>query len=222
VAATQPPRTTADAVYTAAQSARGRAQYETICQSCHGPALRGGVGRALIGDTFMRAWSGLTLDRLFERVHSMPPDATTPREDSVSIDLVAYMLAQNGFPAGSGELDPDALDNIVIEARDLEAVPNFSLVQVVGCLVRGTGREWLLSPAAAPIRTKDPSASSGDERVRAASLSPGTQTLRLLNVFPSPDELEGHFVEAKGFLIGGAVASLNVTAIASLAPDCPG
>jgi hypothetical protein len=161
------------------------------------------------------------LDRLFERVQSMPPDAVESREEAVSVDLLAFILSANGFPAGSDGLDARALGHIIIERRDLDAVPNFSLVQVVGCLARGAEGEWLVSRASAPTRTKDPAASTGDELAHAAASPRGTQTFRLLDVYPSPDNLLGHLVEAKGFLIAGPVNSVNVTAIASLASACP-
>ncbi len=220
-AAMQSAQTTADRVYTTEQAARGRALYEATCQGCHGSKLTGGVGSALIGDRFMNNWNGITMDRLLERVRSMPPDMKTPREDGASLDLVAFILSANGFPAGGHALDGTGLEAIVIAGRGVEPIPNFSLVQVVGCLAHGSEREWFVNRATGPVRTKDPATSSGAERDKAAATPPGTATFQLLNAFPSPEAFAGHLVEAKGFLIEGVVSRLNVTALASLAPDCP-
>ena len=61
-------RTVKDGVYSTEQAVRGRTNYETSCLRCHGADLSGGAGRSLTGDVFVRDWTGLTLDRLFERM----------------------------------------------------------------------------------------------------------------------------------------------------------
>ena len=88
-------------------------------------------------------------------------------------------------------------------------------------MTRTPERQWLLADGAAPVRTKDPNASSESARESLAQTSPGTRTYRLLNAYPSPDPFEGQRVEVKGLLIRGAADdSLNVTAIAVVARAC--
>ena len=51
----------------------------------------------------------------------------------------------------------------------------------------------------------------------------GTQTVRLLQVFPAPDAQLGHRIEAKGLLVRAAADALaiNVVALRTLASTCP-
>ncbi len=221
LAAQGPIRSTTDGVYTAAQAERGRAHYGNICEPCHGAELRGGVGAALVGEAFVADWSGLGLDRLFDRVRTMPPNTIQRLGDEGSADVLAFLLSANGFPTGEEELLPDATERIRMERSGAaEKVPDFALVQIVGCLARGVDREWIVTGATDPVRTKDPDASLGDERTRAASLPRRQHAFRLLNAYPGPEKLEGHTVEAKGFLIRGPADRINVTSLGSLAPSC--
>jgi mono/diheme cytochrome c family protein len=222
LASLQTTRSATDGVYTSAQAERGRAHYERTCQPCHGADLRGSAGAALVGDGFVRNWSGLGLDRLLDRIRTMPPDSPERPGDPAALELVAYILSANGFPAGESELEMEGINRIRIEEQGGGSeVPNFSLVAIVGCLARGAGGEWIVTRATDPIRTKNPDASTGEERTRAAAAAAGVQTYRLLNVYPSPEKIEGHAVEARGFLIRGPADTINVTALASLATTCP-
>jgi mono/diheme cytochrome c family protein len=221
----QTSRSAFDGVFSAPQAERGRSRYEGTCEPCHGADLHGGVGAALTGDGFIRNWSGVGLDRLVERVRSMPPDSPERLGDAAVFDLVAYILSANGFPAGASELETQGIDRIRIEGRGgSDEIPNFSLVAIVGCLARTSEREWIVTRAVEPVRTKNPNASAGDgqgSQGSPASSMPGTRIYKLLNVYPSPDRLDGHMVETKGFLIRGPVDSVNVTALTSLATVCP-
>lgn len=217
----QTSRSVLDGVYSATQADRGRAQYERTCQPCHGGDLRGAVGSALVGDDFVGHWSGLQLDRLFDRVRTMPPDTAERPAGSEALDLVAYILSANGFPAGAKDLDAENMPRIRIERRGSAGeVPNFSLVAIVGCLAASERREWIVTGTSRPMRTTNPDASTDEELARAATTPRGDDSYRLLNPYPSPDKLEGHLVEAKGFLIRGAVNAVNVTALASVATAC--
>jgi len=105
--AREPAHTTWDSVYTAGQATHGDSLYKAIgCVKCHGATLAGGDdGSPLIGTDFNSNWDGKTLQQLFDQIrNSMPPDnpKSVPR-DQVT-DLVAYLLAQNHFPAGARAL----------------------------------------------------------------------------------------------------------------------
>ena len=215
--AQQAQRSTADGVYASAQAERGRALYATTCQGCHAADLSGGNGSALKGDRFMSGWAGLPLARLFERIRAMPPGAPAPPPEAATLDLLAHLLAANGFPPGE-TLAIERLEHIQFQSGEL--VPNSGLVQVVGCIESRTASEWLLTSATAPIRTTNPEPSSEEERLRHAS-SRGDATFRLMNAYPSPAKFAGHRAEIKGFLIRGSVDTINVTALTSVAPACP-
>jgi mono/diheme cytochrome c family protein len=102
-------KTTWDSVYTESQAARGDTLYKATCAKCHGATLTGGdEGGPLVGRDFAASWNGMTLDQLFEKIRTtMPPDnpKTVPPKDVA--DIVAYLLAQNKFPAGASALTED-------------------------------------------------------------------------------------------------------------------
>ncbi|MFN7984077.1 MAG: cytochrome c [Vicinamibacterales bacterium] len=124
--APQTPRTVWDGVYTSAQAARGEAEYNRYCSSCHMPDLLGnpthppgqpptrtftGVRSGtppLRGAQFVANWTGLTLSDLFTRNRvSMPQAAPGSLSRQQNADILAYILSQNGYPAGTTELPRD-------------------------------------------------------------------------------------------------------------------
>jgi S-disulfanyl-L-cysteine oxidoreductase SoxD len=109
--AAQAPATTWDGVYTAEQSKRGAALYQTQCAACHGDALQGGgEAPALVGDTFSATWEGLSLADLFERIRTtMPQNAPASLSRPQYADILAFVLETGKFPAGTTALDPAAL-----------------------------------------------------------------------------------------------------------------
>lgn len=216
-----PTRTIRDGVYTVEQAARGRKLYEAICIRCHGEDLLGANARPLAGDAFIRDWGGMTLDHFYERAKTMPPGDAARLADDEYLDVVTYVLEVNAVPAGDAELEARMLPDIVVEGEGgPDEVPDFSLVQVVGCLTRGPDGDWLVSDATDPVRTRDPAASAGDALSQVEATAPGSGSFRLMYVFPDPAAYEGHRVETKGFLIRGPQDALNVTVVASLASTC--
>jgi mono/diheme cytochrome c family protein len=95
-----------DGVYTQAQAARGQALYVQSCAACHGDQLSGGeIAPALAGGEFMSNWNGQTVGQLFDRTRtSMPPAAPGKVARDAKVDIVAYILSFNKFPAGDKEL----------------------------------------------------------------------------------------------------------------------
>ncbi|MEQ1759888.1 MAG: cytochrome c [Vicinamibacterales bacterium] len=117
----QVPSTTVwDGVYTREQALRGKETYIVFCANCHADDLAGtnsGDSGAppLKYDTFMR---GSTVGALFTKIRkSMPQDAPGSLQDPLVIDLVAYLLEANGFPAGATTLEPGSADPIRIVPR---------------------------------------------------------------------------------------------------------
>jgi mono/diheme cytochrome c family protein len=113
-----PAKTTLDGVFTDAQAARGKAQYNTSCSTCHMEDLSGsGQALPLAGDAFMDVWEGQTVADLLGLVQgTMPQDKPGTLTSRDALDIITYILQQNKFPAGKEELknDPDALKNILI------------------------------------------------------------------------------------------------------------
>ena len=98
-----------DGVYTADQANRGSALYQQQCASCHGKDLEGGGQTPpLTGDGFKSNWNGQPLGDLFERMSStMPADEPGKLSGDQNAEILAWMLKQNGFPAGSTPMKGD-------------------------------------------------------------------------------------------------------------------
>ena len=95
------------ALYTADQASAGAAVYAQSCAACHGAQLEGVAAPALKGSVFgeMASAQGLTVDSLLDVItNTMPqsdPGSLKPEENSA---VTAYILQQNGYPAGTTAL----------------------------------------------------------------------------------------------------------------------
>jgi mono/diheme cytochrome c family protein len=95
------------ALYTADQASAGAALYQASCATCHGAQLDGVAAPALKGAVFgeMATAQSLTADALIDVVvNTMPqsdPGSMKPEDYNA---IVAYILQQNGYPAGSTAL----------------------------------------------------------------------------------------------------------------------
>jgi len=95
------------ALYTADQATAGAAIYAQSCGACHGAQLEGVAAPALKGDVFgqMAAAQSLTAQALLDVVaNTMPqsdPGSLKPDEYAA---VTAYILQQNGYPAGTRAL----------------------------------------------------------------------------------------------------------------------
>lgn len=98
------------ALYTAAQAQAGASVYQQSCAACHGTSLEGVAAPALKGQGFgeMASAQSLTVDTLMAVIaNTMPqsdPGSLTPIQVNA---VVAYILQQNGYPAGANALAPD-------------------------------------------------------------------------------------------------------------------
>lgn len=211
-------------VFTDQQATKGSAEYGTHCAGCHGSDLNGGADAgdpapALVGDRFWRDWGEDDLSTLFTIMQkSMPRDAPSSLPEGTYIDLVAHILKVNGFPAGMTRLTRDALSTIQIVGKDGPGpVPDFALVEVVGCLSKGPDNVWLLTKASDLTRTRNPVISRDvDEHAKAL----GVGVVRLMSVFSQPDSYVNYKTEVKGFVTrAGGETRIEV---ASLEPRTPG
>ena len=111
--------------------------------------------RRLRDERFARGFAGKDLKTLFTKIATtMPRGAPGSLGDTVYLDLVAHLLKENGFPAGSRELTADALDGIRVlpgRPKPLPAIGDFSYVEVVGCLSAGARNTWMLTQGSEPV-----------------------------------------------------------------------
>ncbi|MEP6494309.1 MAG: cytochrome c [bacterium] len=122
-------QTTWDSVFTADQATRGDSLYKVTCVKCHGPELAGGDdGAPLSGTLFLGNWTGLPLNELYEKMRTtMPSDNPKSVPPEQLIDILAFMLSKNQFPAGSKALTTDStlLKDIKIQQNKPTTAPPF-------------------------------------------------------------------------------------------------
>ena len=216
-------RTVWTGVYSDAQATRGQADYATHCSSCHQDDLSG-YQSILKGDRFMTEYREASLYRLFDKMKTtMPRNAGGSLSDRTYIDILTYVLKSNDFPAGAQELASADLEQVMVVRKEgPEPVPNFSLVQVVGCLVHNEAdNTWLVIDTTDPVRASQPQATPG-ELTGAGTKALGTATFQLLlSAAHVPDPHKDHKVDARGFLIRRSAGDrINITGLETVAPDC--
>jgi mono/diheme cytochrome c family protein len=222
-------RTVWDGVYTGPQAERGNSLYSEQCSRCHGDFL-GGDGAservvALTGATFEEDWESASLNDLFVKIaRTMPPGSPGGLSTRQTLDLVAYLLQFNGYPAGTTELpDTSELARIEIVGRDgprpLRAGAG---VRSVGCLSRAANGGWTLVHATAPVRTRNPQASTGRDLDRARATPMGSEAIRLAGSAPTGDTAAGLKVEVKGVLstVGPPQRDIAVMSLQVVGPSC--
>ena len=97
---------TPPALYTAQQAAAGEAIYAQDCAMCHGAGMQGQAGPALIGQGFASPGSDSTIAGIFSVIaQQMPASAPGSLTHAQDEEAMAYILKQNGYPAGSVPLD---------------------------------------------------------------------------------------------------------------------
>jgi len=220
-------KTVLDGVFTDAQAKRGEAAYGMSCAGCHGEDLYGRAMGPLRGDHFLDRWREDSLDVLFTHIRTrMPANAAGSLTEAAYLEILAYILQVNGFPAGPQELTAAVVANTKLIGKDgPKPLPSNTLVEVVGCLTHQDD-EWMLTHAGEPMRTLDAETTTPEELKRAAALPLGDGTLRLQNL----DELRpgfradpcgGHKVQAKGVLIRQPNRDrVNVLSLESISPEC--
>jgi len=92
-------RTVKDGVFTAAQVDSGQMVYDSSCKACH--------NMRFYRDT-LKSWNNQPLIYLWESIlGTMPADNPGSLLLDEYTDVIAYILSENGFPAGETKLDPD-------------------------------------------------------------------------------------------------------------------
>jgi S-disulfanyl-L-cysteine oxidoreductase SoxD len=219
-------KTVLDGVFTATQADRGGIAYGTECAMCHegadvdGPPLTGGP--------FIDRWREDTLDSLFAFIKTgMPQSAPGSLPDAAYRDILAHLLHENSFPAGSRELTSEVIaGTLLVGPNGPQPLPAGALVRVVGCLTQSPAREWVLARAGQPARVRSGKDITTAEVTAAAGAVLGTQTFTLQNVGEGGTALPGNGAEGQKLIAKGALTQragavrLHVTAVEVLAGSC--
>ncbi|MCH2356613.1 MAG: cytochrome c [Pseudomonadales bacterium] len=92
-------RTVNDGIFTEAQVNAGEVVYDASCKTCH--------NMRFYRDT-LKSWNNQPLIYLWETIMgTMPADNPGSLLLEEYTDVIAYILSENGFPAGDMKLDPD-------------------------------------------------------------------------------------------------------------------
>jgi cytochrome c5 len=222
--AQETPRTVTEGVYTDAQASRGATAYDATCSGCHRADLGGATGPSLKADRFARTFAGKDLKTLFTRIATtMPRNMPASLADEAYLDIVAYVLRENGFRAGSQDLTADALDGIRVvpgQPKPPPPVGDFSYVEVVGCLTAGPRHTWTLTRASEPIVAAPAGAAAS--ATPAASAPLGTHTFHLVDAMAyAPDGHAGHKMYVRGLLIKlPGEQRMTISLFEMVAPTC--
>jgi len=213
-------------VYTAAQATRGEAAFGSNCAKCHEGADVDGP--PLNGDPFIDRWREDNLETLFDFMKTqMPRDEPGKLTVGAYVDILAYLLSRNSFPAGGQELTLGTLGQTQLVGKDgPKQLPTNALVQVVGCFMPGSNNTWTLTNASEPARTRNADKIAPEELNASASTPTGRQTFGLQNLADlgasfNADENKSHKVLAKGVLLRRSAGDrINVISIGSAAAAC--
>ena len=97
------------ALYTTAQAKEGEQKFAENCAQCHGDNLEGMAGPALKGANFASEKAAFKVGDIFTIVsENMPATQPGSLEHTDYVQIMAFLLQQNGYPAGSTELQFDA------------------------------------------------------------------------------------------------------------------
>lgn len=101
LAAAGPAGPTLIAFYTEEQARRGQRAFRQVCSDCH-------YTSEFKGPVFTDAWARRTARDLYRELRrTMPDDNPGGLPRQTYVDVMAYILELNGYPAGSDELPPN-------------------------------------------------------------------------------------------------------------------
>ena len=205
--------TTLDRVYTEAQAERGMLVYRANCIPCHGEFLQGKPDPSLKGDGFIDRWREDNLNSLYTHIRTrMPPrlagsGRTGGLGEANYLDLVAFLLHENEFPAGSQELTAKSVLEVQFVSKDgPKPLPSNAQATIVGCFTAGANQSWMLTRATEPLRSRSPEEISTEETAFSQVRPLGNGNFRLRNLDEwKPDfdwnTWKGRRVIVKGVLI---------------------
>lgn len=92
-------KTVKDGVFTAAQVATGQVVYDASCKTCHDMRFYRDILKSYNNQPVLWLWESI--------LGTMPADNPGSLMLDEYTDVIAYILSENGFPAGDVKLDPD-------------------------------------------------------------------------------------------------------------------
>ena len=106
------------ALYTAAQAKAGMGKFLGNCGMCHGAKLQGISGPSLKGPNFASEKANFSVSDVFTIVSQNMP-ATNPGslEHDDYVQIMAYLLQENGYPAGTTALTFDGASQSKVPLR---------------------------------------------------------------------------------------------------------
>jgi cytochrome c5 len=114
-------KTTNDRIYTKAQADGAKPQFDKLCASCHAftvTAKKKPKDLPLGDEPFLEEWDGRALSELVTLIAlTMPNDGSAVVSDAEAVNLVAYILQQNGFPAGPTPLTKESASAVVARPK---------------------------------------------------------------------------------------------------------
>ncbi|MGH2400423.1 MAG: c-type cytochrome, partial [bacterium] len=146
-------KTVWDGVFSQAQAERGATTFAISCSRCHGSKLEGNNAKALTGDVFWRDFTSRTVQYLLNYMSkNMPNDAPGTLSPITYLELTAFILSRNEFPAGNADLTAEATAGIeIIPKGGATELADKTFARVVGCLAKG-GSGWVVNNGTAPLR----------------------------------------------------------------------
>lgn len=109
--------TTNDGIYLKAQADAAKPLFEKLCAECHAfsvAALKQPQDLPLGDEPFLKKWEGRSVNELLTLiVLTMPNDGSAVLDDDEALNLLAYVLQQNGFRAGAAPLNEKGAGAII-------------------------------------------------------------------------------------------------------------
>jgi nitrate/TMAO reductase-like tetraheme cytochrome c subunit len=104
-----------EAWYTVEQAAAGERLFQHSCSPCHGAKLEGGAGPALTGSSWQQLYASAKLLAPWGEIKGpMATYAGAKFTTQQSLDILAFLLQKNGYPAGKEALtDTRELSDVI-------------------------------------------------------------------------------------------------------------
>ena len=110
-------KTTNDGIYSKVQADAAKPKFEKLCSGCHAftvAAKKQEKDLPLGDEPFLKKWEGRSLDELLTLiVTTMPNDGSAVISDEEGLNLLAYVLQQNGFAPGKAPLDKAGAASVI-------------------------------------------------------------------------------------------------------------
>lgn len=221
-------RTARDGVFTAAQAERGREAYEgTSCERCHLDTLEGreqggggNGGAPLKGLRFIQDFGESRLSTLVNKMRvDKPNEDPGTLSEQTALDIAAYILLKNDYPAGAAELTSESAAATWIPGPPgATGIANHTVVNSSGCLFHDPTDSWLLIKAL-PLSPVTPAMQAA---AATSNGSASTHTFRLLNAYSNnAASFANRTVKVEGYLVRlGAEIRVSLTSLEPAGGPC--